>query len=224
MGIGVVLVSEMKFLLPIGGITDSRFGILTTPATRGIPAGIVAGLPWAADNQAFTKLFDPAIFFPWLEKLNPYKNNCLFVACPDTVGHASKTLEKFDLHRPYFGDWPVAFVAQDGQEDLDFPHPALWDALFIGGSTSWKMSDAAIDCIQRAQKMGKHIHIGRINYHRRYRHFRSLPGSEEFTCDGTRTRFEKTAALRDWSRYMATPKQYNLFVSISNHSGKSAGD
>lgn len=199
----------MKFLAPIGGFTDSAFGILATPGL-GVPAGIKAGLFWAADNQAFTKGFSPDMFFPWLEKLTPYKSTCLFVACPDKVGDAKATIELYNHWRPYFGSWPVAFVAQDGQENLPFPED--FAALFVGGSTIWKMSDAAIACIQRAQELGKHIHIGRVNWERRYKHFRSLPGSKEFTCDGTRTRYGRDKAIEDWKKYMAGPVQYNIFV------------
>lgn len=211
----------MLYLAPIGGFIDTDFGILASPGSYGIPAGIKAGMPWAADNQAFTKGFDQAAFFPWLTTMVEYKDKCLFVACPDVVGDAKKTLELFDQYQSAFAGWPVAFVAQDGQEYLDFPNADLWHCLFIGGSTAWKMSMGAIDCIHRAQYLGRHIHIGRVNWFRRYKHFASLANSERFTCDGTRTRFEHTKAIEDWRKYMASPKQLGLFVSRRDSGGQS---
>lgn len=214
----------MIYLAPIGGFTDTDFGILTTPGTYGIPAGIKAGLMWAADNQVYTKSFDAGVFFTWLDKMRMYKSTCLFVSCPDVVGNATETLALFNRYHSSFTDWPVAFVCQDGQENLDFPPGELWQCLFIGGSTKWKMSAAAIDCIHRAQTLGKHIHIGRVNYYRRYQHFASLENSERFTCDGTRTKYERTKAIKAWRKYMASPKQYNLFIPRSDNSGQSGGD
>jgi hypothetical protein len=211
----------MIYLAPIGGFFDKDFGILATPGMYGIPSGIKDGMKWAADNQAFTKGFNPDKFFPWLEKMSEYKSTCLFVVCPDVVGNAVETLSLFQQYQSSFGGWPVAFVAQDGMENLEFPASQLWQCLFIGGSTVWKMSAAAIDCIHRAQSIGKHIHIGRVNWLRRYEHFASLENSERFTCDGTRTRFERTKAISEWRKYMARPKQYGLFVSRRDSGGQS---
>lgn len=209
----------MIYLAPIGGFVDNSFGILTTPGMRGIPSGIKAGMRWAADNQAFTKGFDHDIFFPWLETMNEYRSTCLFVTCPDVIGKAPETIALFEKWRNRFDGWPVAFVAQDGQELLAFPDAELWDCLFLGGSTIWKMSEGAIKCIRRAQKKEKHIHIGRVNFLRRYNHFAALNGSERFTCDGTRTRFERTKAIRAWKNYMEFPRQYGLFVPPGDNLG-----
>lgn len=193
----------MKFLWPSGGDVPVGFaGVLTTPASYGVPEGVRVGHSWAADNQVYTQGFDPDIFVPWLDTLWVYRNNCLFVTVPDVVGGAVATLESWQRWIPLFHpDWSVAFAAQDGQEDL--PMPSDYDVLFIGGSTEWKESGAAIDCIKRAE--GKRIHIGRVNNWRRYRHFARMPGAESWTCDGTRIRYERDKATRDWQRYMAQP-------------------
>lgn len=222
----------MKFMLPVGGIVDHRFGILTSPGHKGIPIGIVEGMQWAADNQAFTQGFNPDVFFTWLETMLPYRETCLFVAVPDVVGDCLATLENFRKWRSYFDGWRVAFVAQDGQEDLELPTSqdftdwiydncedenydykqmelewllecADFDVIFVGGSTDWKLSQGAIDVIRLAQRINKHIHIGRVNNWKRYIHFAKLQKDKEFTCDGTKTRFdgvEKTIKL--WSGYM----------------------
>ena len=69
----------MKFLVPVGGVTDPAFGILTTYYHHGVVAGIQAGLPWAADNCAFSNSFDGDRFLAWLPTMNEYADTCLFV-------------------------------------------------------------------------------------------------------------------------------------------------
>ena len=194
----------MMFLVPVGGVVDPRFGILTTPGHKGVPAGIKAGLPWAVDNQAFTVGFDAGVFLPWLETMEPYRETCLFVPPPDVVGDACQTLALFEQWWHQFDGWPLAFIAQDGQERLDFPDSVLWGTLFVGGTTHWKLSARAMECIKRAQILGKHIHIGRVNWWRRYAHFRAMEGSDGWTCDGTRTRYDGTrGALAAWGNYQS---------------------
>lgn len=200
----------LKYLVPVGGMVDDRFGVLATWRHRGLPAGIRAGLPWAADNGAFTRCFDADLFLGWLESMRPFRPTCLFVAAPDVYGDAPGTLHAFAEWAQRLDGWPLAFVAQDGQEELDLPDPGLWAALFVGGSTAWKLSPAAVTVIRRAQGLRKRVHVGRVNYRQRYRYFRRLSESEgrdeEWTCDGTRTRFEGVErALAAWAAYMAEP-------------------
>lgn len=189
----------MRFLVSFGGVDD---WVLTSPGHKGIPAGIIAGNPWAADNQAFTQGFKPDVYFQWLVTMEKHRESCLFVTVPDVVGDASATLESWHKWRPRFDGWSLAFVAQDGSEVGDIPADA--SALFIGGTTEWKESAGAIAMIKAGQERGLHIHIGRVNWARRYRLFSVLKGSHEFTCDGTRQRFEGTArTMEAWHGYMA---------------------
>lgn len=62
----------------------------------------------------------------------------------------------------------AAFVAQDGLEDLDVPWRDF-DVLFIGGSTAWKLSDAAASVVAEAKRQGKGTHMGRVNSLKRLR-------------------------------------------------------
>lgn len=82
------------------------------------------------------------------------------------VGDARGTLEQFpDWSREIReAGYPVALVAQDGLEQMldQVPWP-LMDALFIGGSTEWKLSDGARICIAEARQRGKLTHMGRVN-------------------------------------------------------------
>lgn len=195
----------MKYLWPSGG--DDDMDVLAAPNMRGIPAAITRGARWAADmgcidGPEFVKRCDIEAARAWLfEKMAPYRRTCLFVTVPDVVGDAAATLAAFHDLRSQFLDWPLAYVAQDGAEALSIPDGAR--AVFIGGSTAWKMSDGARQVIARAVAIGRHVHIGRVNYWKRYQHFRNMEGSDDFTCDGTRLRFERDKALRAWRGYMA---------------------
>lgn len=207
-------------LLPVGGVVDNRFGIMTTPGHYGKAAGIKAGMRWAADTQAFTQGFDPVTFFPWLQSMCLYRGQCLFVPVNDVVGDARKTVRNFNIRCSMFNAWPLAFVAQDGQEDIELPGHG-WKCLFVGGSTEWKLSEAAYSVIQHAQRLDKHIHIGRVNWWKRYAHFAGMPGSEEWTCDGTRTRFDgRDRTIEAWADYMVRPVQARFSVPLCDCSGQ----
>jgi hypothetical protein len=84
----------------------------------------------------------------------------LFVAVPDVVADHQATLRRWKRWRGVVDRWPAAFVAQDGC--LEVPDDA--DALFIGGSTEWKLSEAARRLID-----DRWCHMGRVNTHRRLR-------------------------------------------------------
>lgn len=214
----------MKELAPVGGHTKA-YGILTAPNHKGIPADIRAGKPWAADlgcldGPSFVKRIDFYKTLEWLETMRPYHSTCLFIAGADVVGKAPETLETYEEFERYFSDWPIAYVAQNGAEKL--PIPASCAAVFIGGiemldrpikviktktglktvHMDWKDSPEAVEVIKRAIAMGKHIHIGRVNWYRRFKIFTILDGYQNFTFDGTRTRYdgtEKTVAA--WQQY-----------------------
>lgn len=136
--------------------------------------------PWAIDNGGFRRL-DIAAFDALLAREDHHKDKCLFVAAPDIVGSAQRTLELFERWLPRLSGWPVALVCQDGQESLPIP----WDdiaAVFIGGSTSWKCSHHVEHVIQTAKLLGKWVHVGRVNDPQRFLHFERLDAD---SCDGT---------------------------------------
>jgi len=203
----------MKFLAPIGG-TTTAYGILSAPNHKGIPADIKAGKPWAGDvgclqGPAYVKRIDVQKTLDWLVTMKPHKDRCLFVAGADIVEDAKATLEAYEEFERYFTSWPLAYVAQNGSEDL--PFPTGFSALFVGGDTDWKCSMAAVSVIKRAQAVGAHIHIGRVNWGNRYRIFRVLDGADQFTCDGTRPRYDGVKkTLTAWHGYEAQPALITL--------------
>lgn len=143
-------------------------GQLLTPLTRFTDRGV----RYAIDNGAFAG-FDAAAFLSLLKRQRPHRDRCLFVAVPDVVGSARRTLEVFRGWYPKLHGWPVALVAQDGQEDLEIPW-RLIDAVFIGGSTEFKLSRHAEAIVKAAKAMGKHVHIGRVNTPGRFDKFLAM--------------------------------------------------
>jgi hypothetical protein len=176
-------------LLLVSGATEvmrryrnaASIGWLLTPRNGNSMAAIkAADCFWAADNDCFQRL-DRGAYLKMLRKVaGADKSKLLFVTAPDVVADAGATLARFKLWLPvlrYYG-LPPALVAQDGQEDLPVP----WDelaALFIGGSTAWKMSVHAARLVREAKARGVHVHAGRVNTLRRYRYFDAL-GADSF--------------------------------------------
>jgi len=147
----------------VGRLVSPRSGNRLRPGER-----------WAADNDAFLA-WDEGRFRRMLNRLEGVPG-CLFVAVPDVVrqtdsgplGDARATLDRFDVWQPELAarSFPVALVGQDGAECLDLP----WDrmqALFLGGSTGWKLSRAAADLAAEAKRRNLWVHMGRVNTRRR---------------------------------------------------------
>ena len=150
-------------------IGQDRMGWLLNPragaSTRAIET---SGMWWAADNDCYKRL-DRARYVAMLRRIaEADRSRLLWVTAPDVVADAAATLARFRLWRPvldYLG-LPIAFVAQDGQED----RPVPWDhirCLFIGGSTRWKLGGHARRLIAEAKERGKWVHVGRVNTLRR---------------------------------------------------------
>ncbi len=151
-------------------------GQLITPLTKNRNYGGT----FAIDNGAFSG-FQKKGFLSLLDRNNTHRDKCLFVAMPDVIGSARRTLEAFEFWSSRLSAWPIALVAQDGVEDLPIPWSML-AAVFIGGSTEWKESKSAADVIRTAQLLGVHTHVGRVNTPDRWRRFSDI-GCD--TCDGS---------------------------------------
>jgi hypothetical protein len=116
---------------------------------------------FAADNGSFST-FNRKAFESLLKREYERRHLCRFVAVPDLVGSARRTLDLFNYWQPILAEWKLAFVCQDGQENVPIPFNFI-DAIFIGGTTKWKESDAMKDCVRAAKSIGKWVHMGRVN-------------------------------------------------------------
>jgi hypothetical protein len=153
-----------------------------------------SGIPWAADNDCFQGL-DARRYFAMLDRLRSL-DRCLFVTVPDVVADARATAHRFEswsagLHRRGL---PAALVAQDGLEDLGRWLAFSWhriDALFIGGSTEWKLGPEARALALEAKALGKWVHWGRVNTKRRFDYIVETRAADSF--DGSQfARWRKT--------------------------------
>jgi len=111
--------------------------------------------------------------------------------------------------------WPVAFVCQDGQENI--PLPDKWDALFIGGTTAWKMSEHVERLILTAKWMGKPVHVGRINTAKRWQHF-NRRGANTFDGSGIARPYPGFDSQRDGIR-LAVLQAMNSVGSVAPTAG-----
>lgn len=151
----------------VQAMRDGRLGYIDTPAQGNKRPDDVK---WCADNGCFSDKWDEHKWWRFLTNNAHAAGSCLFAVAPDVVGDAGATLEKSAPWLPRIRalGYPVALVAQDGLEDLDVPWDDF-DALFIGGSTAWKLSAHAYALTVEAKRRGKWVHMGRVNSERRYR-------------------------------------------------------
>lgn len=140
---------------------------LLTPLTRFTPQRPKE--PFAIDNGAYAGLNIKG-FLSLLEREYDRRKLCRFVAVPDVVASAIRTLEVFEGWRYKMTGWPLALVMQDGQESLPIPWTGI-EAVFIGGSTGWKMSHHTVAICKAARALGKWVHVGRVNTPSRFEYF-----------------------------------------------------
>jgi hypothetical protein len=127
-------------------------------------------VPWAADTGCFAapEKHDDERYLAWLAARAYARDRCLFATAPDVVGDAEATLTRSLplLGRIRATGYPAALVAQDGLESLPVPWDAF-DALFVGGTTAWKLSEPTYNLVREAKARGKWCHMGRCNSLRR---------------------------------------------------------
>jgi hypothetical protein len=105
------------------------------------------------------------------------------VAVPDVVADAGATFVRWGKWEPVvraFGFTPC-LVLQDGVSRLDvhlFDPPAL----FIGGSTGFKLGQLAADITADWRAKGRPVHMGRVNTERRIRYAVDIGCT---SCDGS---------------------------------------
>lgn len=185
-------------------------GQLITPRGRN---KYIDGMLVAADNSAFSD-WNEKRFMRMLDKLKG--KELQFVAAPDVVGDAVATSRLYDHWQPIISNhgFPVALVLQDGQEGIGLPADWKYDAIFIGGTTAFKLGDYVRYLVGQTKEMGKWIHMGRVNSFRRVRY------AYEIGCDsidGTKFSIEPDAQIERYTRYMSylTKQAFFKFKAVA---------
>ena len=162
-------------------------GLMLTPMMGNAPD--FSRVMWAADTGCFGQpdKHDDEAYLVWLAKRDAHADRCLFATAPDVVGDAAATLARSLPMLPEIRalGYRAALVAQDGLEAMDVPWDAF-DCLFIGGTTPWKLSEAAYALAREADERGKWTHMGRVNSWRR---LKAAAVSGYDSADGTYIKF-----------------------------------
>lgn len=163
----------------------------------------VDGWPWAADNGAFSG-FDESAYRRMLDGIAGLPG-CRFVTAPDVVGDGATTLRLFEAWDATLAacGQPPALVLQDGMKPADVPWERL-GAVFIGGSSEFKMGDDARAIGAEAKRRGKWLHMGRVNGHQRVRYAKAI-GCD--SVDGTSMSWFRDRWLRAFLDHANGPVQ-----------------
>jgi len=164
-----------------------------------------SGWFWAADNACFSDSWDEARWIGWLGGGALPRTGCLFASVPDVVGDHEATLQRWNDYASIVRSlrFPLAFVAQDGATVRNIPWPEM-DAVFIGGTTKWKLGPEVKGIIEMAKELDVWVHIGRVNSQGRFLAFAAL-GAD--SCDGTYLSFgpdTNLPSLLGWIRHHKT--------------------
>lgn len=163
-------------------------GRLITP--RHVSSLAAMDYPWAADNDCFNG-FRQDRYEAMLDALPVASIPPLFVTAPDVVADAAATNALWGTWQPRIASrgLPAAYVLQDGCQSAD-DVPAGASAVFVGGTTDYKLGAVVAGIVSELKRRGLHVHMGRVNTTRRIRY------AAEIGCDsidGTK-----------WSRFTDT--------------------
>lgn len=159
---------------------DGRLGYIDTPAQGNKRPD---GVTWCADNGAFSDKWDQDKWWGFLTKNAEQAGTCLFATLPDVVADWDTTLERslpwIDPVREL--GYRVAIVLQDGCTPDTVPWDRV-DAVFVGGSTGFKLGAEARELVAEAKRRGLWVHMGRVNSEKRLRYAKHI-GCD--SADGT---------------------------------------
>jgi hypothetical protein len=169
---------------------------------------LTPGATWALDNGCFNARWTPG---RWLAALDRHAGTpgCLFAVVPDVVADSAATDALWCRwwHAPAVRGYRTAYVAQDGCDAI----PPGADALFIGGSTEWKLGSEAAGLARYAKQLGLWVHMGRVNSLRRLR-LAALIGCD--SVDGTYLAFGPDRNLPTLLRWLH-PAQPSMFGGVA---------
>lgn len=124
------------------------------------------GIPISLDNGAFGTWqngygFNPYPFLWTLNQLVFKKIKPEWIVCPDRPANPQSDAFSF-LWGDLLGDWPMAFVVQDGMKP-EYLSPRVYmryKVLFVGGTKKWKW-ETVEEWAEYAKKNNMLLHIGR---------------------------------------------------------------
>lgn len=146
-----------------------NLGVLCSP--RRVYGDELEGWTWAADNDAYSS-WDTGRYRDMLARIRG-REGLLWVTAPDVVGDWMATDRLYGQWRDELQGLPVAYVAQDGLQGQHVPWREI-TALFVGGTTEWKLGEQAARLVREAKHRGKWVHMGRVNSFERMRYARWL--------------------------------------------------
>lgn len=217
-------------------------GYLLNPfGGAGIAEAVASGLPWALDNGVYgssrtiedawrreARLFPFETFWSRVATIEALpacdRANLRFIVPPDVPGKGVMTGLAFIAFALYYRDresaLPLALVGQDNMESQPWVPIALdlASAFFVGGSTEWKLSQAAADMAREAKRRGLWVHMGRVNSVKRLEWALSI-GCD--SVDGTGlTRFSRSELPRVRRRLadgpvVVSPEDWGLLDNLS---------
>lgn len=119
----------------------------------------LSGKPYGLDNGCFSRFPEKK----WKRLLSEAEEiKPVFVCLPDIVGDARRTLDLFNVFKPLTSGLPRALVLQDGIGYFEIPWNDI-DAVFVGGTDEFKVSQEAINACKVAKMLNKWVHVGRVN-------------------------------------------------------------
>lgn len=183
-------------------LASPDLGVILTPRMGNAPD--LSRSLFAIDNGCFSQpeSFDVGEYEAYMERWRGDQDRCLFVTAPDVVGDAEATWQRSKAVLPTIRahGYKAALVAQDGLERMDVPWDEF-DCLFVGGSTTWKLSEAAYELVRDADERGKWTHMGRVNSWRR---LKAAAVSGYDSADGTHIAFGPDQLLPRVQGWLAT--------------------
>lgn len=179
-----------------------RIGVMLTPV---MGSSATPGLRWAADTGCFKDPdgFDLARYLTWLGRWTATAGPGLFATAPDVLGDPLETWRRSAPVLPVLRQhgYAAALVSQDGLTDPDWD---AFDCLFTGGTTHWKLSEAAYQLAAEARTRGKWVHMGRVNSAKRYL---AAKAAGYHSADGTFVGFGPDIRLPEVGRWIDRGQQ-----------------
>jgi len=160
---------------------------------------------FACDTGCYQRPFQSDKYLKMLDFVAQFKERCLFVNPPDVVGDCETTTLLYHEWRDAIKqrELPIAYIMQDGCNLLT----VQCDAIFVGGSTEYKLSQTVIKILERFTGWR---HIGRVNTLKRLMHFYRYADS----FDGTQCyRFQPditTKSMNNSIRFLNSQKVMEL--------------